>query len=157
MGAAGVAATYPQPGSTYPARAATVPARRGLAGLSCRPAPPAPRGPRLPLAAGSRDASDSANQRGEARFGNFFPSRPRQGRAKPWGAGRGGAAGGADHWPGRRACVERACWRLGPRRATHSGTLARRSFTLVAFVCSCSCARIDKGAIGRRNPGIRNS
>lgn len=155
MGAAGVAATDPQPGSTYPARAATVPARRGLAGLSCRPARPAPRGPRLPLAAalGTRPTRPiSAGKRGLETF--FPPLGP--GSARP---SLGGGAG-----RGRRRCrslagktgVERACPWLGPRRATHSGTPARL-FTLVAFVCPCSCARIDKGAIGRRNPGIRNS
>lgn len=54
------------------------------------------------------------------------------------------------------AGVEWAGWRLGARRATHSETPARLSFTLVPFI-SCSCPRIDKGAIGRRNPGIRSS
>lgn len=138
----------PRPGGDDPSEAR---ASRPFLPISpagtARPAPP--------IGCRFRDASDSANQRGEARFGNFFLPGPGAVRSSRGGARREGPQ--EARATARKAGVERACWRLGARRATHSGTPARLSFTLVAFICSCACLRIDKGTIGQRNPGIRNS
>lgn len=81
----------PQPGFTYPARATTIPARRGPAGPERGPSPVRTSLPASPIGCRARDASGSANQRREARFGNFFPLGPGASPPSYGGAGREGA------------------------------------------------------------------
>lgn len=142
-----------QPGFTYPARATTIPARRGPAGPDRGPSPVRTLLPASPIGCRARDASGSANQRREARFGNFFPLGP--GASPPSYGGEGGRGCGRCGLLARKTGVERSCRRLRARGATHPGTPSRLSFTLVAFIRSCP--KRDKGAVGIRTPGFRSN
>lgn len=143
---------------TYPARAAKIPGRRGLAGLSCRPALSEPLGPCLPLAValGTRLTWPIiVEKQGLETFSvSSSPSAPGAAPPSPRGARREELQEARATWPIGRAWRGLLEARCSPCH-TLSRTPARLSFTLVAFICPCSCARIDKGAIGRRNPGIR--
>lgn len=78
------------------------------------------------------------------------PSKGSAGRR--WGAQETRTTGVAGLWLGRQP----RRWPAGASVRAVPCTL-EHSFTLVAFIRSCSSPRRDKGAVGRRNPGVRKN
>lgn len=136
----------PRPGDDDPRQGA------GQQGPTAVPAPSAPCCPRLPLAAapGTRLARPiSAEKRG---LETFSPQGPGASPPSYCGVGREGAR------EVRAAGQEDGCGEgLQAAPCTRCHAPARLSFTLVAFIRSCSCSRRDKGAVGRRIPGFRST